>query len=662
MLTRICILTALGIALAAIGVSCQNRHVFRKRITIILAGILFSSLFLFFPSYLKDSCCKTYPILRAAAHTLCNALKALSGSQDMGVIGKFELESDAHWGYTMIYYVLNYIYLVAAPLLTSGLIISFVGDLTDRLRCRFLLGRKCLVFSELNSVSLSLAESHQEKYPRDRLIFCNTKGADENLIPQARALGAVLLYASCTEAKLPLWRKTLLFYLISQNEDENLCCATALILKYKDKNTGTVVINAFAESGTGIETIESMDKGGVGVRFVDVTTLLCSHLLIQHPLNRLPVQQNTISLAIIGCGKTGMRMLKTAVWCGQTEGHKLKIRVYDKEADLLDKKLQAQCPQLKQHCDIAFVVADARAIDLEDQLLKADKGSPDATSIVLATGDDELNISAAERIFRRYRHQNNYGWTPQILVRIRDERKADLYHNLDAPYLEQRRIYSFGSLKDVFREGTLYHSHLENLAFAVHLCYSDLLPDADLTTKRKREQKAYFASDKIKNARSKFLQSDYFRRSSMAAALHIPVKLRSCGILNEDQNIPDAGSAERFRTLLAENPEKLGELSEGEHLRWNQFMRSEGYVRAEWVDLQCFYPTLKKSDNKDYLSKRHLCLTEWDQLDGLYKQYLTLGPENPKNFEENDRKLVSKIPEIILLAECMADIDPDDPR
>ena len=130
--------------------------------------------------------------------------------------------SSVHPVIRWLYFVLNYGFLLAAPLLTSGLVLSLVGDLGDRFRCRIYSNSRFHVFSELNGNALALVEKIRERSPKELIVFCNTKNVDKDLRRKARDAGAVLLYAVCTSERLHLGRKHIRFYLVSANEDENL--------------------------------------------------------------------------------------------------------------------------------------------------------------------------------------------------------------------------------------------------------------------------------------------------------------------------------------------------------------------------------------------------------------------------------------------------------
>lgn len=666
MFLSVFVVVAAVIFAVALVKAFRNRHVASRRLTILLAGICISSFFLFLPRYLQTSGQGvaddnfSYPAwLRSLAYSLYYCLKTISGGQEIDVMEEIAFTATPSV-IRFLYFFLNYSFFVAAPILTSSLVISLIGDLADQIRCRIYVARKCHVFSELNSNTLHLAKQIKARHPKEMLVFCSTKQGEKDLISQAKALGAAMLHAECTTAKLRLRNKHIQFYLVSPNEDQNLCYAEKLICKYRNMPEGNYVINAFAESGTGIQMVENMERGCIGVRFVDATALLCSNLLLQYPLHCLPQGCDTISVMIVGCDKLGLRILKTITWCGIAEGCGLKIRVYDKNAAFLQKKLAAQCPELMKDCDIAFISVDAQTSDLEEAVLDANTGSPDATYIIVAMGDDELNIGVSQRLSRLFRHHNRYAWTPRILTRIRNSTKLDIYQERENPYLKQQQIHPFGGVDDIFARGLFIRSRLENLAFAVDLCYRGLLPEKDPMIMSRQELQDYFAQPEVRSARSRFLQSEYNRRSSMAAALHIPAKLCSCGILPAERVLPTPENIRQIRTVLEETPALRETLAKNEHLRWNRFMRSEGYVQATWEDLLCFYPKLEKKNNQDTLSKRHLCLTDWDQLDELNARYLRLDPPEKKNFKKSDYDLVLGIPDILSLAISMETIPPED--
>lgn len=624
--------------------------------------ILFVTCFLLlFPVYRQGENENPLSLLRSFALTMYHSLKTLTGSLDIDTVETFQGATDI---YHTIFLVLNYLILIIVPFLTSSLLISMIGDWADRIRYQFRLFRNYHVFSELNDSSLHLARHIRKNHPRDIIVFCQTKECSSSLLVQAKELGALNLHVSCNALSIPFLRSIFQFYLISTDEDRNLHDTEQLIHRHQNKIKRPILINSFAESGTGIQVVESMKAANIDVRFIDSTAMLCNNLLLKYPLYTNVGEDKLISVAIVGCDKTGIRMLKTIAWSGQIDGYKLKIRVYDKNAAAVEQHFLVQCPELKESCDIDFIPVNTESVDFEKRILE---NSADATYIVTAMGDDEHNIDVAVRLFQMFRiHRNYQDHTPKILARTRSSVKTELYVSRDNSFLRDRNIYLFGRTEDIYGKNALFYSDLERLSFAVHMCYANAFPESlddwNLLNKLK--------STEVENVRKNFLQSEYNRRSSMAAALHIPAKLFFCGLTCEANSAPTNGDAENFRLALEENPDLIERLAKNEHQRWNCFMRSEGYCQVGFDKVKEFYPRSKR--NRDDMSKRHLCITDWDslvklstQFDEFREEYKKQHPEEQKadkkaapkknpakpeekeTFQTSDLNMIRRIPDII---------------
>lgn len=666
MFAEVCISLALVAMALFVFFAVRTRRTSSNRFSLLLAGIFVSSFLMFLPVYWEASQQVLesiphpqgawYPRLRTLVYSLVYSLKAVAGGQEMARLEKLDITVPfLRFAYT----VLNLSFYVTAPVMTSGLVLSMVGDVWDRLRYRLHFRRNFHIFSGPNPLSVNMAKQIRKKNPKAVVVFCQCKGLDKKRLEQLRLMGGLCLHAPCELVKLPFGRKNLEFYLVDADEDDNLRGAERLIMKHRREENCRITLNAQVTSGTGIQVVESMDKGSLGVRFFDGTALLCSNLLLRHPLYDLPADRDIISVAVIGCGRTGVRMAKTIAWCGQMDGKKLKIRVYDKNAAAVEQQFLAQCPELGESCDMGFCQVNVATADFEKQLVDPETGSADATYCVVALGDDEENMEAAERIFRLYRSYNGYTFTPTILARVRGATKTEIYSGHENAYLRDRGIRTFGGVEEALAGDTLFHSALEWLTFAVDLCYWGLLPEKDPADMTKRELKEYLAGEDVAMCRKAFLHSEYARRSSMAVALHIPVKLHSCGILPVEEYLPSDETARSFRKALETDPALAERLARNEHQRWSSFMRSEGYRGASWEELEAFYPQVK--NNQDPLSKRHLCITDWEKLEELNEKYLSLNPPKRKDFKKSDYDLIRGIPKIVMLANrldaCGAELD-----
>lgn len=646
---------AIGLAILALAgfFAWKNRNDTSKWIFCIMIGIFFSSFFMVLPTeWIKEGKAVSHPTLYALLSSLFYSFKTLGGRQEITQLEAMPLTGLAK----SIYIVFNYLVFVAAPVLASSLLLSFFGDMGGKMQyCfRFSPKSKCYVISEINENSLALAKGIKNGPGHKTILFCSTEKTEKGLLAQAKALGAILLYKSCKDIKIS-WRFSQYeFYLISAREDNNIELAEAIITKNRKLSKQKIIINAFVESGTNtkfleefaesnIRKLEDDQKSTIELRCIDEIALFCNYLIYKHPLYRTKNHQSHISVAIIGCGRTGMRMLKTVYWAGQIDGYTLKIRVYDKNVDKVQKKFYQQCPGLKGENTIQFVKADVDTPDFKEKLLEAGN-SLDATYIVVAMGDDQLNFSTSDELFKIYRRSNGFDdeKMPKIFARVRSNLKAQSYVN-ENTFLRKRHIHLFGTAESIFSEKTLFNTDLENLAFAVHLAYRE----RELLKEEKK------GSSEYEKAYLDFKKKEYDRRSSMATALHIAAKLHMCD--SSAENIEDIFSEEIIESIKKyasriQDTKEIERLARNEHDRWNAFMLSEGYQSASKEEM-LQYCKISKT-HRDDKSMLHPCITDWEFLDELSEAFIRACGIN-KDFKLPDINIVKSIPEIIQKAKNM---------
>ena len=719
-----CFLAAVAVlALAAKG-AVKNRNNASKWIFCISIGVFFSTFFMVLPTqWVKEGKTVYCQPLYTIVSSLLYSLKALGGRQDIA-----QLESVPLTGLLKaVYFGLNYLSFVLAPVLASSLLLSFVGDTGDRMRYWFSRTPECYIFSELNENALSLAKGIRKKPGKKTLVFCNGKKADKELIAKAKEQNGIVLYKSADKVKLRHRDVRYEFFLIAKSEDNNIQLAEDMIAQKDAGKARNVTVNVFAQSGANVNLLESMTaktpcavfesprleerlrkllnetvrmetvvfnaqqadetfsafarqmgvtlidgpwqdakldpsfatrditlywfdeekekvqtKGlqyadgqltqqwkddTLRIRFVDEIALFCNQLIFENPLYDLPEGRKDISVLLVGGGRLGVRMLKTAVWYGQIEGYTLKIRLLDKHASKIREELLANCPELKAY-DIAFTDVDVQSTDFQGKVLE----NADATFVCVATGSDELNISVAETLYGIFRRRYA-GFIPPIFTRVRQSVTSGNFHQ-QGTYLSERNIHVFGTAEAVFADQTLFNTRLETLAFAVHLCYNWALD---------KSKDSY----EYQKAKHDFYTSEYSRRSSMAVALHIPAKLHSCGLGEDDL----AGFA-----ALLQDAKVAERMARNEHDRWNAFVRSEGFRTTDFETVKKYAPHTRT--HKDEAAKLHPCILSWEELDVFQQQYNQLQEElllKPSDFKEYDFKIVREIPQIMKKAKQLCE-------
>ncbi|MBE7092534.1 MAG: hypothetical protein E7365_05095 [Clostridiales bacterium] len=606
----------------------NNRHRIKGCISLIMTGTLFASFVMILPVFFNGVKCISDG-LYAVLQSLIYALKTLGGGQDYEFLADIQLSGFLKSAYLII----NYLCYIICPIVTSGLIISFIGDAFDRIRYTLSIKEKCYVFSALNEKSLSLAKTIDKD---GKIIFLNAKDCDEGLKTGARKEGALLLHGSVFGLKL-FKNKKYHIYLIEKDEDNNVDLAQGLITKIQEKKDVKTIIYAFCNSGANVDFLESLinKNSNVEVRCIDETALLCSHLVFEHPLYILPSGFKEISVALIGLGNYGIRMLKTVYWAGQIEGLNLKIRAYDKNADKIKGQFLAECPLLKNDDTIEFINADVLSQTFDVAFFNKNNSS-DATHVFVCMGDDGLNFTITEKFYRIFRQKRDFDKEklPQFFTRVRSSKKThSLFEN--SAFLENRNIHLFGTLESIYSKNTIFNSHLENLAFAVHLAYWGAL------TEDKN-------SEIFKMANHDFKTKEYDRRNSMAAAIHLNAKLFASGVLKDA--FPNIEEIEEYKRLI-QDEKLLLKLSKNEHLRWNAFMATEGYNSTTIDDIKKYANETK--NHKDLISKGHPCIIPWDDLDDLENEYNLIAKEKGyklAEFKKYDIMIVREIPAIFEVA------------
>ena len=137
----------------------------------------------------------------------------------------------------------------------------------------------------------------------------------------------------------------------------------------------------------------------------------------------------------------------------------------------------------------------------------------------------------------------------------------------------------------------------------------------------------------------------------MAVALHLMAKIHSCGKELVGENPFSLENLMLFEQAIKDE-DTLNRLVENEHLRWNAFVRSEGFRKADFETVKSY--AKNTGSHKDETAKLHPCIVSFDELDTIQKQYDALRLEldlQPNNFKENDNKIVLNLSKIVLSAD-----------
>ena len=635
-----CIIAGLLIIAVSVFFAYLNRFSTKKCIACLTLGVFFASFFLIIPTqWLTDG--KEYfsPILYRLTSSLVFSLKTISSRPDIDQIETIALEG---W-MRSVYIITNYAIFIAIPILTSGFILSFFGDTGEKIKYYLRFSPKCCVFSDVNENSLALAESLRRDHKSYTIVFCNTKNTSEDFLERAKRTGAVLLYKSCVALKPSFRFGCFEYYLISVNEDDNIryaeeMNAREIIRKHAPNNP--VAVNVFFRTLTKVKVLESVtDDSRIRLRFINELALFCNHLVSRNPLYRTPDGGKAISVMIVGCDVWGMQMLKTVIAAGQIDGYSLKIRVYDKNAIKCESIFYRQCPELKNlPLDIRFIETDVSSFEFLDVI----RESNDATYICIATGDDDLNLDTSISLFKYFYRRNGFRkeLSPPIYARIKNDIITDNMTGRNESYLRERNIELFGTVKSYFYDGYLFDSFAEQLAIGVQLCYSEFF---------NLEKGSDTYKERYRSALHDYYESDYNRRSSMAAALHLSSKILMCNGEITGNNPFSEENIQKYIEGLSKT-DVFEKLVANEHNRWNYYMAADGFSCAKTDEVKAYYNTETKHKDTKY-AMLHPCMIPFDDLSSLDDELTEFEDANgfPRHgdFIKYDRLIVSQLPQIV---------------
>lgn len=564
---------------------------------LLLAGVFLSAVILLTPVYLNAlEGTQAIKLLRSLLISVQHSIRLfmIDGGYMEFVSNLEGMPGDA----VTMYSVLGVILYALAPFLTFGFILSFFKNVTSYRRYIFSHLRVAHIFSELNDKSLALAKSIVAKENRESKI----KNARRSLIvftdiidvidekyyeltEQSRELGAILFRKDLSSVKFTysIFKRQLNFYIISDNEEEKLRHTKHLMENYAQDN---VTVRVFSDS-----VKSELLLGARAKRVPMVIRVNDAQSLIYHNLdtygqrlfeNARAKNGDVISAVIVGLGKYGTEMMKALLWYCQGCGFGLKINAFDMD-ELAEEKFRAKCPEImsknpaREDGDAKYEISIHAGVDVRTHGFREELTSlSDATYVFVALGDDEANISASVKIRSLYEDINKslrpdvetviynseiaremgVTWSRSIRYENPDDDKAcdGIRNYKEAPY----RIHTIGDLDSFYSVDTVIDSELVQAGREVNSRYARSSGDP-------RE---------IMIEEMKFLRYEYNYRSSLSKALHerLRRKLTEIGYIC----IPGTDKPWNERT----EDEKLA-IGNVEHIRWNAYMRTEGYSYGE---------------------------------------------------------------------------------
>ena len=565
----------------------RNRFLTPNKVLII--GTFFSATVLFFPVYfgkLSDS----IGWVRCGKSILLSMQHAIRLFAFEGDFMEF-FDADTITSLTplvqMLYTGAIAVLYAFAPMLTFSLILSFFKNLSAYRKYVFSFWKHTHVFSELNEKSLALAKSiddnnnkigqgkgrHYRFFRKALIVFTDVMDKDDEgtleLLEEAKEIGAILFTKDLESIKYRnryLSFRKVSFYLISNDEEEKIRHAECIMRDYDMSEK--IELRVFSDDIRSELLLAAKNVDHMKVMRVNDIQYLIYHNLDVHGMRLFEKaryvnsSEKTISAVIVGLGKYGLEMMKALTWFCQIPGYKIKINAFDVD-EYAEEKFVTMCPELmskelngqdisgEARCEIKIHSGiDTNSPAFFEKLLEI----KDATYIFVCLGDDEMNLSTAVKIRTACEriHYTGDHHKPDVETVIYDSNirntmgvKWDAISDEINPegvinFKKQNYdIHMIGDLEHFYSFATMIDSSLVEEGKKVHLRWGD---------------------------ESEFWKYEYNYRSSIAKAIHerlrVKMKLDIPGIHKEWDKRTDE--------------EKLA-IGLIEHVRWNAYMRTEGY-------------------------------------------------------------------------------------
>lgn len=560
------------------------------------------------------------------------------------------------------------------------------------------------VFSEVNSSALTLAKSifayaKSKSGNKPVIAFAEVDNADEALVDEARALGVICSDRSITELATRCSPKNKRFFIFSSiNEAQNLREALKLTKVFADaeeeavEQPTVIVFSSSALSDGYVDSAVAMCSGTAKFRRFDHVQNTINQVLMKMPVFLNVTPQETDSeldrkalydttqrrILIIGAGNMGTAFLKGALWSGQSNMNQMHIDVFDTKAVAAKRRLALECPEiadnlgtrnpdnpLNEAYDVEFHPWNVFS-DKFDAFMRDHGG--EVTYVFVALGDDLLTAQAARRLrelLERSRVTSSKvdAAQPPIVAVIDDTLVSSSVKDASSPKGQSYRITTVGSTESLFSYENVFHPKLERWAMNLNAAYWGYFDKEDEKERAETLQGADDSYDEV----------EYNRISSRAAAIFLKQHLfEFCrGVENGMSPTADADvrmtlpsvqdwtmplDSPRFSEVLdaydayVNSPSTPHEpLQELEHRRWNAFMRTLGYERCDEAALKTInaHTPADERQNCDHLSKLHLCLMPFDQLDEADALFEQISGENP-NYRHMDDAIIKHLKDIVL--------------
>lgn len=586
-------------------------------------------------------------------------------------VGKEVLTSAGYTSWAFVYGLFISFLNILAPIIGGALLLDILTGLFPSVRLFLHPFKHKYVFSELNEMSIALAEDIYAKGSdntpnykqinskcifKPLIIFTDAYVDDESEVRSELLARAKKLRAICVKTDLLdlcfIHSKTVTYLLIDSKVEDNITTFSKLAKNERTNSEHSILNNntthferlfpvvkenskeyrtrmyVFIQEEHEAETIHrildsSSINGQIAVRAIRDYMNAAINLMVNVPLflPLLYTPKNELTITILGSGSIAQDVFKTIYWCGQMNNIALKINIVSKDATQLEKYFKEHYSEMmkscEEHSDILKVYESGVSMDYSTVYSKC----------TFQDIEDVTSISALSGPTIDFIKQTDY----YVIALGSDELNHSVTSRLNNELLKRRlndrasSTSTFSCPETTFLVPAIFNSEL---ADAIRISKpnkpdSFIMPFATFRT-RFSCQNVFFASfisDATssqqlynKHQQKKWIKDEYTWMANVVKEVHAVYKLFSIGKLlaatNADGTLIDITetSFKYISSPLTVTKDEYDTLAWLEHRRWNAFLRSQGFSFPDWSIFERYSNEIKT--HKNIRLKYHPCLVE----------------------------------------------------
>ncbi len=536
-----------------------------------------------------------------------------------------------------------------APITTATFLASIFQNFMAHVRLRTVgLFMKRYIFSELNDKSLALAKDIRETENKKLLtrmfkrvivfhdVYRKHEETSTELLDEAKKIGALCFkrdVAKLSNGALP-WVKTE-YFVIGENESENIKQALELVKKYKKHSNKKVYVWARSpESAIIFDSVQITDDASscnfVLRRIDDVeifvwNTLKDANLFDESKIYVDKKGNKFISILIVGMGEYGIEFLKTATWMYQFDDITLEITAIDLK-DTAEKTLRYQCPEMmnfngkkipgESQYDIKFVESvDIFTDDLVNKLMPNKRNNTGKENdsknkngydkellnrlmrvrqVFVTLGDDDLNIRGAiemRQLFDMLHYDKLVEAAPDSLVKSFKEKDVKAKYEKDDNNKNKTDKQKEEEIKNFVNEE---FNRLDKIGKEEYI-YNKVRPQVLKELAKRKLERTEMDKDAVDKELEKIAQED----STLNAIAKEEIKLQAfssftLGILEEEER----NKHNYYNLNEKEQKEKNKEIKRAVEARYNRLLNGEDNQNVKKYTLAALFEFAKTEMKK----------------------------------------------------------------